>query len=776
MPSLFSTFVKGPDLLRPIVGLYADVNPDCDCPRTTGGSTLPFMDKPIDMDTNFCKETPHCGLGSLLESTSQAPLLSGQPSLGSTSQAPLLGGQNLGPSAGSNSAAPLVSGQQSSHLQISTLDAPLTVKESSVSCQNQPVLDHATLTDIPSIECPVIQADTTYDLSIDIATPSSLPNGVTMLSTHCLDKYLVTDEHNQGFSINNLSANIQCMWPSLTDKAKQEAPKFAELYHQIKARNLPNFLGAHVTLDSGLNLDAWDHALQHYHDQDLLLFLRYGWPVGYNANTPPAQTVGNHQSGRQYIQHVRDFIATELRYDALVGPFTALPFYPWSKSSPIITRPKKNSLLRRVIVDLSFPRGQAVNDGIDTSSYLGTDISYTLPAIQDLIARVEVTGAGAYIWKADLERAYRQLRVDPLDTPLLGIEVDGLYYLDLCPSFGCRSSSSACQRTSSALSYLMAKRGFHTLAYLDDFAGCEQTLQQAQQAYDCFHDLCNSLGLALAAKKCQPPATEQEWLGFVVNTEEMVVTIPLDKLQEVIYECRRWTKLKYAKKQMIQSLVGRLMHIAKCIPAGRKFITRILTTLRKAPDVGWVHLDEDFKADVAWFAAYAAQGNGVTLIAPVRHEFHIDCDSSLDGGGGHSEHEYYIWSYTDEHKLRFPLIIHREAINLLVAYRTLRPQHASGITIVLNTDNMASSYALATGRTKDKTLAAAARELWLEAAKADSHIDIRHKYGRDMPLADALSRVTLSVGKRSLAQHYIAQSHLGEVSPNLSGHLFTPSL
>ena len=102
----------------------------------------------------------------------------------------------------------------------------------------------------------------------------------------------------------------------------------------------------------------------------------------------------------------------------------------------------------------------------------------------------------------------------------------------------------------------MAMRGFHTLAYLDDFAGFEKTQQKAQQAYDCFHDLCGYLGLALVAKKCQPPATEQEWLGCVVNTDEMMVTIPSHKLQEVINECEKWTKLRYAKKQMIQSLVG----------------------------------------------------------------------------------------------------------------------------------------------------------------------------------------------------------------------------
>lgn len=89
-----------------------------------------------------------------------------------------------------------------------------------------------------------------------------------------------------------------------------------------------------------------------------------------------------------------------------------------------MTRPKKGSQTRRVIVDLSFPQGAPVNTAIDTTAYLGKDIFYTLPTITDLIAKLQVEGQGALIWKADLARAYRQLRADPVDAPLLCIQFD----------------------------------------------------------------------------------------------------------------------------------------------------------------------------------------------------------------------------------------------------------------------------------------------------------------------------------------------------------------
>ena len=46
-----------------------------------------------------------------------------------------------------------------------------------------------------------------------------------------------------------------------------------------------------------------------------------------------------------------------------------------------MTRPKPGAPHRRVIIDLSFPHGQAVNSNISKTQYLGTDFVLTLPSI-----------------------------------------------------------------------------------------------------------------------------------------------------------------------------------------------------------------------------------------------------------------------------------------------------------------------------------------------------------------------------------------------------------
>ena len=141
----------------------------------------------------------------------------------------------------------------------------------------------------------------------------------------------------------------------------------------------------------------------------------------------------------------------------------------WSQTSPLMTVPKKDSYNRRVIIDLSFPIGKSVNNGVTNNFFQGADFTYTLPSLHDLAEVILAHGPGTYMWKADLERAYCQLRSDPLDYPLMCIKHCDMYYVVVCPSFGCRGISAAQQRVSRAICHLMETKGHSVLAYVDDF-------------------------------------------------------------------------------------------------------------------------------------------------------------------------------------------------------------------------------------------------------------------------------------------------------------------
>ena len=56
--------------------------------------------------------------------------------------------------------------------------------------------------------------------------------------------------------------------------------------------------------------------------------------------------------------------------------------------SPFMTRDKSSSDKRRVIIDLSWPKGQSVNSGAELDRYFGTEFVLTYPSIDNITNQV----------------------------------------------------------------------------------------------------------------------------------------------------------------------------------------------------------------------------------------------------------------------------------------------------------------------------------------------------------------------------------------------------
>ena len=142
-------------------------------------------------------------------------------------------------------------------------------------------------------------------------------------------------------------------------------------------------------------------------------FLTYGWPINYTACTRPVSSSRNHPSALNFDSHVQAYIDTELSYNAIAGPFNSPPFADDFVCSPLQTVPKRGSSTRRVVMDLSFPQGSSVNDGIPSNTYLGDQFKLRLPGIDRLVEFILAKGRNCLVFKKDLRRAYRQFPVDP---------------------------------------------------------------------------------------------------------------------------------------------------------------------------------------------------------------------------------------------------------------------------------------------------------------------------------------------------------------------------
>ena len=170
---------------------------------------------------------------------------------------------------------------------------------------------------------------------------------------------------------------------------------------------------------------------------------------------------------------------TCLRYSCLaefLGLWTLCRSHRDSWSPLSIPWKKRDSEKRRVIADLSWPCGHSVNDGIPSDSYLGEPLVLPYLTIDDIVDAVVTLGRGCHLYKGDLRKVYRQFPVDPKDYPFLGYTWDNHFSFDTVLTMGLRSASMACQRSTSAVAWIVSQQDHLVFNYLGDFIGVSPAL------------------------------------------------------------------------------------------------------------------------------------------------------------------------------------------------------------------------------------------------------------------------------------------------------------
>ena len=153
----------------------------------------------------------------------------------------------------------------------------------------------------------------------------------------------------------------------------QQYPTEAKLYQSVIEHGKPNYLGARKLVNHQLNISEWCAVEKYISDKQLIDFLAYGFPIGYTGDKPQTGKFVNHSSARQAPEHVNKYLATEVEKQAALGPLSQSPFVEWWRNNPLMTREKRDSQDRRVILDLSFPVPTSVNCFIPKNAMEGSE-------------------------------------------------------------------------------------------------------------------------------------------------------------------------------------------------------------------------------------------------------------------------------------------------------------------------------------------------------------------------------------------------------------------
>ena len=425
------------------------------------------------------------------------------------------------------------------------------------------------------------------------------------------------------------------------------------------------------------------------------------------------------------------YIQEEVGFKAMLGPLDNKPFDV--HVSPFMTREKSDSDSRRTIMDLSFPKGLSVNDGVLNNTYLGTTFEMHYPSVDSIIQTLNEIGPSAHIFKVDISCDFRHIRIDPGDINLLGLQHRGKLYLDLSLPFGFRLGAFFFSKISDSVRLIMNKNGHNALLnYIDDliYCGLPSTISVSSGS-------SQELGLDISHKKFCPPSTKVVCLGILFHTIHRTISIPDSKLQEICKVCDLWSDKRMVTKSDLQSLLGLLLYITKCVKPARFFLNRMLQLLRDNSDQNNILLTAEFFKDLKWFQVFLTSYNGVTFYhqPPVRKSIYLD--AFLEGLDG--SYDNYIYALQIPKDSQGYNIAPLEILNIVVALK-VGGQAWTNKSIEIRCNNLAVVEILSLDKARDSIMATCARNIWLLAAIYNINVIVTHIRGRDNSVADLLFR------------------------------------
>ncbi|XP_056419586.1 uncharacterized protein LOC130361049 [Hyla sarda] len=278
---------------------------------------------------------------------------------------------------------------------------------------------------------------------------------------------------------------------------------------------------------------------------------------------------------------VTELINAELMKGYMIGPLLVSPFRSW-RVSPVGVVTGKFNGKKRLIFDLSAPHGSlipSINSLIPSEEF-----SMHYSSIDQAIQVILALGPGTWMAKADITDAFKLLPLHRDQWQWFGLKWQGAYYFASKLTFGCKSSPWLFDQLAQALHWLLVNVSgcSQVIHYLDDFLLLSRPREEPDQLVRLLK-LFTDIGVPVSPKKTVGPTKCLTFLGVILDSVAMQVSLPTDKLNRIRDTIHKYTVSQVTTKGELQSLLGMLAFAMRAIPQGRAFVSRILSLLHGVP-------------------------------------------------------------------------------------------------------------------------------------------------------------------------------------------------
>lgn len=510
---------------------------------------------------------------------------------------------------------------------------------------------------------------------------------------------------------------------------------------------------------SQLKLEAWTHELSFMDNDQRKSYLLAGVKSGFRIldcdASVPRYECDNYRSAME--PRANKFLSQLFKDERRQGKIVMTSEKPHCIHA-IGAVPKKDDKYRP-ITDCRRPLYHSINNYMESTAQ---PFQYkSLDMVSDRISR------GSYMSCTDIQAAYRSVHIAPEQWKYQGFKwtLDGhtSYYYDTRLSFGLRCAPFIFNEISEFIVECMARRGYvNVINYLDDYFCWGSSFQECANTQNALIQLLGQLGFQVAWSKCSSPSTRCTFLGVLIDSGDMTMSLPQQKLHKLITEIKFFHGRSRATVKQLRRLCGILSYASRVIRGGRTFSRRIIDHLKGlSPSTKRVRLTRQFHQDIQWWDSWASEFNGQASM--IAHNYgsglSICSDSSMKGYGvvhgtrwcaGHFNadstpkaitplrEEHYHWVNLDVgHSLSINIL---ELVPIWLAC-VLWGSMWTNQQVICWTDNTQVMAAINRGTSANAKTMNLLRDIFWYSVVHNFHLAARHVPGSKNVIPDFLSRI-----------------------------------
>ena len=299
------------------------------------------------------------------------------------------------------------------------------------------------------------------------------------------------------------------------------------------------------------------------------------------------------------------------------------------------------------------------------------------------------------------------------------------------------------------------------LIYLDDILLLNQSQAELEKDKCSVLFLLHKLGFAVNQKKSMLiPSQKMEYLGFVIDSGRLTLSLPPEKVTKIQEECRQVLQQRSVRVCQLSHLIGMLTATILAVLPAPLHYRHLQMQKSKALLAGHqnynaqVVLDLECKSELKWWFRHLQDWNGKSLISPAP-DLVITTDSSMMGWGAvcNGTTTQGLWSPSE--KLNHINVLELKAAMFAVMAFA---KNLSQIHIHLRLDNQASVAQINKfGGPRSHRLFQITKVFWDFCLSRQIIITADHVPGVQNQIADRESRVFLDKSCWILNRSYFQQ-------------------